>query len=126
MDMDQAETDQTSNQSGGWKKAKAIIYGLAIASIAIIALCALGLAAAALVDAPQGIRLSISFCLGGASIFLFFLLSVAFFCDIFGVFFKIEKFKPFRLLGRLFLCLLGLLPLGSVWAVLRIIRGFQA
>ncbi len=126
MDMDQAETGKSAKQPAGWDKAKAILHGLAIASITVIALCVIGLVAAAIIDAPQGIRLSISFCLGGASIFLFFLLLASFFCEILGVLFKIEKPKPFRLLGRLFLCLLGLLPLGSVWAALRVMRGFQA
>ena len=125
MNSDQAGASP-SGQAGGWKKARFLISGLAFASFFGIALSALALASAALFEAPQSLKRLLSFCLGGASVSLFFFLSASFFSDILSVFFKLEKIKPLRLLGRLFLCILGLVPLGLFWAALRIMRGFRA
>ena len=125
MNSDQAGTSP-SGPPGGWKKSRFLLSGLAFASFFGIALSALALASAALFEAPQSLKRLLSFCLGGASVSLFFFLSASFFSDILGVFFKFEKIKPLRLLGRLFLCLLGLVPLGLFWAALRIMRGFRA
>ncbi|MDX9784315.1 MAG: hypothetical protein RBT72_06155 [Spirochaetia bacterium] len=110
----------------GLGKSRSLIAGLAIVSFLSLALSTLALTATALLEAPQGIKKVIMYCLSVSSVGLFYFLSASFFFDLFCVFFKLEKISILRLVARLLLWLSTLIPLGLVWAVLRIMRGFQA
>ncbi|MDX9826217.1 MAG: hypothetical protein RBT73_00555 [Spirochaetia bacterium] len=124
------DSDQTGigspGQIKGRERSESLISGLAAASFFGISLCALALAAAAIIEAPQGIKQILSICLSAFCVSLFFFVSASFFYYIASVLFKLEKFKALRLIGGLIVWILGLVPLGLVWAVLRIMRGFQA